>query len=397
MSFARWGTARRGVSLLVAAGVLWGTGGLLGRLLAELSGWSPLAVAAVRLGLGGVLLVVYVAATGGRVPRGRTAWRRIWATGLLAALFQVSYFTAVTLTGVSFATLVTIGCAPVLVLLVRWRSASIDQLFGVLLALLGLGLLVGAPAVDAAAGRMLLGALLGVLAAAGFAVMTLVNARPVEGLDEVTATGASFVVGGAVLIPFAVVLDAGAAHAFDARAAGWSALVMLALALGPTALAYTCYFRGLHSTSPGTGSVMALLEPLTAAVLAALLLGERLGISGLVAGGVLGCAMVLTARAAPGRPAEPGRSACVRLPGRPRWRGGSRPRRARRRSTRRAGHGRCRRHRRARRLRPHPPGAPRGRRPGRRPARPARSRRRSPPARRPRGSRAPGSSRRRCA
>ena len=191
MSFAHGGTARSGVSLLVAAGVLWGTGGLLGRLLAELSGLSPLAVAAVRLGLGGVGLVSYVAVTGGRRPRGRAAWRRIWATGLLAASFQVSYFTAVTLTGVSFATLVTIGCAPVLVLVVRWRSASIGQLFGVLLALLGLGLLVGAPGVDADAGRMLVGALLGLLAAAGFAAVTLVNARAVEGLDEVTATGVS--------------------------------------------------------------------------------------------------------------------------------------------------------------------------------------------------------------
>jgi DME family drug/metabolite transporter len=74
---------------------------------------------------------------------------------------------------------------------------------------------------------------------------------------------------------------------------------MLALALVPTALAYTCYFRGLHQTSPAMGSVLALLEPLTAAVLAALLFGEQLGISGLVAGGVLGCAMVLTARASP--------------------------------------------------------------------------------------------------
>lgn len=299
MSFVRWGTARCGVSLLVAAGVLWGTGGLLGRLLAELSGLSPMAVAAVRLGLGGVLLVLYAAVTGGRRPCGRAAWRRIWVTGLLAALFQVSYFTAVTLAGVSFATLVSIGCAPVLVLLVRWRSASIGQLCGVLLALVGLALLVGAPGVGADAGRMLGGALLGLFAGAGFAAVTLVNARPVEGLDAVTATGAAFVVGGAVLVPFAVVFGGGVAHTFDARVAGWSALVILALALGPTALAYTCYFRGLHHTSPGMGPVLALLEPLTAAVLAALLLGEQLGISGLVAGGVLGGAMVLTARASP--------------------------------------------------------------------------------------------------
>ncbi len=54
---------------------------------------------------------------------------------------------------------------------------------------------------------------------------------------------------------------------------------LLALfAVLPTALAYTAYFRGLGAgTSPGTGAVLALLEPLTAAVLAAAVLGERLG------------------------------------------------------------------------------------------------------------------------
>jgi DME family drug/metabolite transporter len=54
---------------------------------------------------------------------------------------------------------------------------------------------------------------------------------------------------------------------------------LLALfAVLPTALAYTAYFRGLAAgASPGTGTVLALLEPLTAAVLAAVVLGERLG------------------------------------------------------------------------------------------------------------------------
>ena len=61
-------------------------------------------------------------------------------------------------------------------------------------------------------------------------------------------------------------------------------LLLAALAVVPTALAYTCYFRGLRATSAGTGSVLALLEPLTGTVLAALLLGERLGPAGLAAG-----------------------------------------------------------------------------------------------------------------
>ena len=49
--------------------------------------------------------------------------------------------------------------------------------------------------------------------------------------------------------------------------------------------------------------MLALLEPLTGTVLAALLLGERLGPAGLAAGAVLGLAMLLAARSADGRDA----------------------------------------------------------------------------------------------
>jgi len=66
----------------------------------------------------------------------------------------------------------------------------------------------------------------------------------------------------------------------------------------PTALAYTAYFRGLGAaTSPGTGAVLALLEPLTAAVLAAVVLGERLEPAGMVGAALLTVAVLLAARA----------------------------------------------------------------------------------------------------
>ena len=74
---------------------------------------------------------------------------------------------------------------------------------------------------------------------------------------------------------------------------------LLALfAVLPTALAYTAYFRGLAAgASPGTGTVLALLEPLTAAVLAAVVLGERLGVAGALGALLLGAAVLLAARA----------------------------------------------------------------------------------------------------
>ena len=113
---------------LVVAGVLWGTGGLFGSLLAERTGLS----AARRRRVPARGRRRPVAGPAGRCPAAAAAvgaaWRRIAAIGALAALFQAGYFTAVSLTSVSLATLVTIGSAPVIVLLVdragggRWPA-----------------------------------------------------------------------------------------------------------------------------------------------------------------------------------------------------------------------------------------------------------------------------------
>jgi len=64
----------------------------------------------------------------------------------------------------------------------------------------------------------------------------------------------------------------------------------------PTALAYACYFRGLATATASVGAVAALLEPLTAAVLAAVVLGERLGVAGTVGAVLVGAAVVLAGR-----------------------------------------------------------------------------------------------------
>lgn len=280
-----------GASFLVLAGVLWGTGGLFGSMLSDAAGLSPLAVATYRLGVGGLLMLGYLLVSGSALPRGERAWRRVVATGLLAALFQASYFTAVALTSVSLATLVTIGSSPVLVLLARRREAGRRQVAAVGLALLGLGLLVGLPSgTSVATAEMLVGSAFAVLAAAGFAVMTLLSTRPVPGLTAATTTGYAFTLGGALLLPLAAATS-GVGFAVDAR----SAALLAALGLLPTAIAYTCYFRGLRTAPAGVGVLMALLEPLTAAVLAAVLLGDRLGPAGIAGGLLLGAAMALSA------------------------------------------------------------------------------------------------------
>jgi len=284
--YTRSQPAIAGVPLLVVAGVLWGTGGLIGTLLAGATGLPPVAVAGYRLLSAGVLLLGVLVLTGLALPTGAAAWRRTGATALLAAQLQACYFAAIALSSVSLATLVTIGAAPVLVLLVeRLRGGPADRRGSVAcaLAMVGLGLLVGLPG----AGVSAAGAGLALASAAGFAALTLLSARPVDGLGATASTGAVFTLGGGLLL--AVAASVGGVG-FGPTPVSGALLITFAVS---TALAYTAYFRGLRTAAASVGAVVALLEPLTGAVLAALLLGERLGTVGLLGAVLLGGAVVL--------------------------------------------------------------------------------------------------------
>ncbi|MEV0426463.1 EamA family transporter [Micromonospora sp. NPDC050495] len=284
-----------GLWSLVLAGVLWGTGGPTGSLLAHETGLSPLAVAAYRLTAGGTLVIGWLCLTRKPLPRRREALARMAGNGLLAALFQACFFAAVSRTNVSLATLLTIGAAPALVLFAERvagrRRVSASMLAPVALAVGGLALLVGTPAGGITTAAALTGAGLALLSAAGFAAMTLIGTRPVAGLDDFTATGVSFAFGGAVLAAASTVTS-GMGFVPTPRAVG----LLLLLGAVPTAIAYALYFRGLRTNPAGTAALIALLEPLVATFLATLFLGDRLSPTGLVGAGLITTAIVLNSR-----------------------------------------------------------------------------------------------------
>jgi DME family drug/metabolite transporter len=280
----------------VLSGLLWGAGGLIGTLFGRAAGLSALSVAAYRLLAGGGLMVGCLMLTGRRWPAGRAAWTRITVNGLLSALFQGCYFAAISLTSVSLATLITIGGAPVIVTVAEQVTGrrALGRADAVTLgaALTGLGLLVGRPGGGLSESAELAGAGLALLSAAGFAAVTLFGRSLVTGLDSLTLNGFGFSLGGLMLVPL------GGGLGFRPGLA--SAWLLAALGAGPTAAAYTLYFRGLRNASAGTAALLTLIEPLAAAVLAALVLGDRLSATGIAGATLLLAAVVRTVRAEPG-------------------------------------------------------------------------------------------------
>ncbi|MDZ5446714.1 EamA family transporter [Micromonospora sp. 4G57] len=283
-----------GLWSLVPAGVLWGTGGPTGSLLAHETGLSPLAVASYRLAVAGMLVISWLCLARKPLPRRREAWARIAVNALLAAVFQACFFAAVSLTNVSLATLLTIGASPALVLSaerVAGRRVNASMLAAVALAVAGLALLIGTPAGGITTTGALTGGGLALLSAAGFAAMTLIGTRPVTGLDDLTATGVSFAIGGAVLAA-ASTLTSGMNFVPTPTSVG----LLLLLGAVPTAMAYALYFRGLRTAPASTAALIALLEPLVATLLATLFLGDRLSSAGLIGAGLITTAMVLNTR-----------------------------------------------------------------------------------------------------
>jgi DME family drug/metabolite transporter len=267
------GSARLSAALLILAGVLWGTGGLAGSLVQNAAGIGPVAVAAYRLLVGGGISVLFVASRL-RALRTSAAFFRLLVTGGLLAAFQAAYQIAVAWIGVSLSTLITIGCVPVFVAgidsLLNRRVPGWRTLLAIGGALVGLALLTGGAGSTA---RMPQGVAMSLLAGGGFALLTLVAARPVVGQQAITSAG--LLLGGVLLMPFGLL--GGMGLPVDGRVLA----LVLYLGLVPTAIAYGAYFLGLRRAQPTAAALATMLEPLTATLLAVELYGERLSSAGI--------------------------------------------------------------------------------------------------------------------
>ncbi|MEV7414011.1 EamA family transporter [Streptomyces sp. NPDC089919] len=284
----------RSLLQLVVAGAAWGTAGAAASLLYRASDLGPLALSFWRCA-GGLAVLLGVLAlrrrpAAGSAARPRPAVRSLVVTGLLFTLFQSAYFAAVRDTGLAVATVATLGAGPVLIALGAraWMGERLGRggaaaVGGALAGLCVLVLGSGAAAVRPA------GIGYALLSAAGYAAMTLRTrraGRTGSAGDPLVTTAWSFGVGALALLPLAL-----AEGALPATAQPLRVLVLLAyVATVPTALAYALYFTGAARVRAATVSVIMLIEPVSAAVIAVLWLGERL--TGATVGGT---ALLLTA------------------------------------------------------------------------------------------------------
>ncbi len=284
--------------LMVAAGAtLWGTGGVAAKALFLTTTITPLAVGFYRLALS---VPVLMFANGLRGSHWGLAWNDprnlvVVALGAAMALYQVFYYAAVHQAGVTIATLVTLCTAPIIVAVISSLvlNERLSRLVAIslVMALIGTALLVGFPS-DMTDSRdsILAGVALALGSATSYAVLTVCSRALSNVVEPAPLIVVSFGGGAVVLLPF--VLAEGLSFGFPLEA--WGLLVYLGLV--PTSIAYILFFVGLRTTPATVASILTLMEPLTAAFLAWLIFGERLGPFGLLGAALLICAMILLTR-----------------------------------------------------------------------------------------------------
>jgi DME family drug/metabolite transporter len=221
---------------------------------------------------------------------------RLLVTGIGLAVYQTAYFAAVGATGVAVATVVTLGSGPILVSLGArlWMSERLGRrgALVVAVALVSLVLLVLSGNTRGSTVSVA-GIALALLSAVGYAGTTLIGravGRTEGGGEPVGDALIGFVVGSVGLLALT-----GFVGLVPLRGNVIENVGMLAyLGLVPSALAYVLFFAGLAVVPATSASVIALVEPLTAAIIAVALLGERLSVLSVVgAVGLLGAVIVL--------------------------------------------------------------------------------------------------------
>jgi drug/metabolite transporter (DMT)-like permease len=232
--------------------------------------------ALLRFGFGGLVIVAWLLASGRRLTVSLADLGRTAVAGMLGVFgYNTLFFWGLSLAPSIDGSIIVPVFAPVIttaisVLLLRERTSGARiaglalGIGGSVVFLLGVGSL--------ADGRRLLGDLVYLAAAVSWSAYTLVAKRILKG-DPLKATALATLCGSVALAAFA----APALHSVD-----WSGLsgdfwlIVAYLAVGPTAIAYVFYYRGVHAVGPTTASVMMFLSPVFGGLGSALFLHEKL-------------------------------------------------------------------------------------------------------------------------
>lgn len=248
--------------------MLWGTTGTAQTFMPQTV--HPLAVGASRLAVGGFTLLVIMLILR-KINFRDWPWKSTVLAALAMAIFQYCFFTSIRLTGIAIGTVVAIGSAPMfsgliewLILKTRptkiWLTATSMAVVGCILLFSNKEGLVVNP----------IGVSLSLFAGLLFAFYTLFNKEILKKAEAIPSVAVIFSISAFMLMPFLFLFETKGL----VTVSGISTVIYLGIAT--TSIAYILFSVGLRKIPSSSAVTLSLAEPLTAAVLSVVIVGERL-------------------------------------------------------------------------------------------------------------------------
>jgi DME family drug/metabolite transporter len=176
-------------------------------------------------------------------------------------------------------------------------------------SLAGTALLVLGRGAGTVTGSVALGVFFAVACAVGVAIHVMWSRSFAGRHHPLRPLAVAFPAGVIVLAPLALA----GGISLSQPALGWTGV--LYLAIGPSVVAYLFLQRGLREVTATTASIVTLLEPLVAAILAWIMFDERLGPAGLAGGLMLVAAIAFLSLAPAVKPRRAPLDAAGGVPG----------------------------------------------------------------------------------
>ena len=268
-----------GILAVILASLLWGTTGTAATFAPAL---SPLFIGSFAMGMGGILQCGLATV---KIVHDRALLAvhcRFLIVGALAvAIYPLAFYSSMRLSGVTIGTVVSIGSAPILSAIIEYFSRDFQLnkqwAMGALLEIIGMVMLAFSDNASTTIQytHVNLGILLGLVAGLTYALYSW-SARQLmlKGVNTKAAMGATFGCGGLLLIPVMLITGSAFVNSWNNMAVGFY------MALIPMFLGYRCYGFGLSKISASMATTITLLEPVIAAILAMLIVGECLSLIG---------------------------------------------------------------------------------------------------------------------
>ncbi len=261
--------------MALTAAALWGTTGTAQTFASSQT--SPYWIGALRLAIGSLFFAAMVLFGRSRPLAGELLLRAVWPWALLGgiamAAYNLSFFAGVKATGVAVGTGVAIGSGPVWVGvlegLVARRWPRPVWWVGTAAAVTGISLMLLSSGADARFDKA--GLMFCLLAGFSYASYTLLAKHLVGLASSFVATLLIFSVAAVIAVPVAALVS----PAFVASPSTWVMVIYLGVVV--TGVAFLLFSHALRRVSAASCVTLSLAEPLTAFVLAIIVVGEQPG------------------------------------------------------------------------------------------------------------------------